>query len=279
MNKAKQKFNLKILLIIIVALLIGGAFFGYSQWQANQNSKQQKQITASTVPADPASQPPAPIKQFSSEEFKKLYRSVNYPNTKEFTTPPIITGSEPADLNIHQLAKARGFKLTSQPVSSIIRSVEPGTTINEDDLLQPLAHGSWIKLKAAAAQAGVPLKMLSGYRSPQTQKDLFIKRLSANGASTESIASGQADQLVVKTLYMTAPPGYSRHHTGYTIDFACGSNETKFENSPCFDWLGADNYAQAKAYGWIPSYPDGATVQGPEPESWEYVWVGDKLVR
>jgi LAS superfamily LD-carboxypeptidase LdcB len=38
--------------------------------------------------------------------------------------------------------------------------------------------------------------------------------------------------------------------------------------------MSKDNYLQAKKYGWIPSYPEGAQQQGPEPEAWEYVWVG-----
>jgi LAS superfamily LD-carboxypeptidase LdcB len=47
-----------------------------------------------------------------------------------------------------------------------------------------------------------------------------------------------------------------------------------FEQSVCFGWLSKGNYKNAKSNGWIPSYPDGAKKQGPDPESWEYVWVG-----
>jgi LAS superfamily LD-carboxypeptidase LdcB len=74
---------------------------------------------------------------------------------------------------------------------------------------------------------------------------------------------------------MTAVPGYSRHHTGYTVDIACENQTTlSFIYTVCFKWLSQNNYERTKKFGWIPSYPEEAVLQGPEPESWEYVWVG-----
>jgi LAS superfamily LD-carboxypeptidase LdcB len=91
----------------------------------------------------------------------------------------------------------------------------------------------------------------------------------------EGIASGRYDAQVSQVLAMTAIPGYSRHHTGYTVDIACKNNpNASFVYTVCFQWLNADNYKNAKTYGWIPSYPDGAGQQGPDREPWEYVWVG-----
>jgi uncharacterized protein with LGFP repeats len=72
-----------------------------------------------------------------------------------------------------------------------------------------------------------------------------------------------------------APPGFSKHQSGYTIDFrASGVGGGAFGSSRLGQWLAADNYAAAKRHGFIPSYPSGAGAQGPEPEPWEYVWVG-----
>lgn len=106
------------------------------------------------------------------------------------------------------------------------------------------------------------------------QRQLFLSRLRASGVSTAQIANGQADSQIVTVLSQAAIPGYSRHHTGYTVDFVCANGTQTFETTTCFKWLSADNYLNAKKYGWIPSYPDGANQQGPEPEPWEYVWVG-----
>ena len=41
---------------------------------------------------------------------------------------------------------------------------------------------------------------------------------------------------------------------------------------------GADNFYNAKRFGFIPSYPDDLNAQGPNPEPWEFVWVGVDLI-
>jgi len=89
------------------------------------------------------------------------------------------------------------------------------------------------------------------------------------------VAAGAADDKVNTVLITSSIPGYSKHHTGYTLDLLCGGWEFEnFKNSPCQKWIIADNYKVAKENGFIPSYPDGADIQGPDPEAWEYVWVG-----
>jgi D-alanyl-D-alanine carboxypeptidase len=214
------------------------------------------------------------LKQFIGPQFKELARSVKYPNTQLFDEPPAITGNPVADARIRSIAQARGYVLTSMPVTSIEKINEP--RLESDDLLQPLAAIAWRELKAAAARDGIPLSLLSAYRSPQYQRDLFMSRL--KGATVAQIAAGQGDAAVNTTLGVTAVPGYSRHHTGYTIDLWCEDGSGKFLASRCYTWISANNYKVAKQTGWIPSYPDGVDMQGPEPEPWEYVWVGKDLV-
>ena len=77
-------------------------------------------------------------------------------------------------------------------------------------------------------------------------------------------------------MQVTAPPGYSRHHSGYTIDIS-GSTPI-FANSPGFDWISKDNYANSREFGFIPSYPPNTPNQGPNPEEWEYIWVGKDVL-
>lgn len=212
------------------------------------------------------------FKFFAGNEFQKLYESVAYPNTQSLVTPPAITGNVPADNRIRTIASSRGYIVRSVPVAPIDKTNAPG--LSGDDLLQPLAFTDWQNLKKAAEAAGIPLKLNSGYRSIEMQRQLFLSRLRASGVSTAQIANGQADSQIVTVLSQAAIPGYSRHHTGYTVDFVCANGTQTFETTTCFKWLSADNYLNAKKYGWIPSYPDGANQQGPEPEPWEYVWVG-----
>jgi LAS superfamily LD-carboxypeptidase LdcB len=102
-----------------------------------------------------------------------------------------------------------------------------------------------------------------------------MERFRAAGLTPEQVAAGSVDQQVTDLLKITAIPGFSRHHTGYTVDISCESNKgVIFENTTCFRWLSQNNYQHAKESGWIPSYPPGAGDQGPNPEAWEYVWVG-----
>jgi LAS superfamily LD-carboxypeptidase LdcB len=107
-----------------------------------------------------------------------------------------------------------------------------------------------------------------------------MRRLAdAGGSNPQSIADGHSDAAVVRVLQWTAPPGHSRHHTGYAIDLACaGTNFFIFKTTPCYAWLSKHNYQNAKKFGWVPSYPEGAVNQGPELEAWEYIWVGTTLL-
>jgi len=222
-------------------------------------------------------QKPKTLKIFKGEEFKKLYSSFVYPNTQPFVTAPDITGDEQADPRIRELAEARGYKLSAIPVASIVKIGEPGLT--DDDLIQPNALIAWQEMKAAAKMESIPLQITSAYRSPEFQRELFLERLWATGVSYASIASGKADAKVNSVLERAAIPGYSRHHTGYTIDLACnGVGLEGFKTTICYKWLSKNNYENTKKFGWVPSYPEEAAQQGPEPEAWEYIWVGKSVL-
>ena len=92
------------------------------------------------------------------------------------------------------------------------------------------------------------------------------------------IAAGQADHLIEEVLRYSSIPGFSKHHSGYTVDISDpsrGDPFTEFRQTEGFAWISAHNYLKAKRFGFVPSYPEGAERQGPEPEPWEYVWVGE----
>jgi LAS superfamily LD-carboxypeptidase LdcB len=216
------------------------------------------------------------MKQFSSEDFQVLAANVRYPNVQPFSEPPPISGNSAADARIRSIAESRGYKLTVVPAGSIQKIDEP--RLEGDDLLQPLAAIAWQELKISAAKENVRLSLISAYRSPEYQRKLFMQRLLGRNVTVEQIAAGQADSAVESTLQMTAVPGYSRHHTGYTVDLWCEDGSGTFESSKCYKWIKADNFRHAKEAGWIPSYPDGVTDQGPEPEPWEYVWIGKEYL-
>lgn len=276
---SSKKKRQKSLLLFVVTLMIAGLSVGWyllNNAKAPLNSSTNEPVKPQTAQTNQAAITPKPktkLKTFTGVQFRDLYRATSYPNTTGFTTPPEITGNLAADARIRTLAEKRGFALTYIPVASIEKSGEELTGEYQDDLLQPLAAKSWQQLKMAAKTDGISMSLISAYRSPKSQRDLFIERLYASGITAAQIAAGNADNAVNATLSMTAVPGYSRHHTGYTIDLQCNDGAA-FGASICNKWITKDNYANAKKHGWIPSYPPDAGEQGPEPEAWEYVWVG-----
>lgn len=264
--------------IAVGALLL--VICGAVAWHTLRPSGQVLPVPNEAIITEQAVPPPLPktgiLKQFSGEEFKQLYQSMVYPNTQDFTEPPIITGNVEADNRIRRMAEARGYRMTSIPTQAIMKINEP--RLDNDDLLQPLAAKDWLALKEDARAVGIRLSLVSAYRSPQFQRELFTSRLFANGITPVQVAAAQADFAVEQTLSLAALPGYSRHHTGYTVDLWCEDGSATFLASSCFKWVSDNNYLHAKDHGWIPSYPEGANEQGPEPEPWEYVWVGrDRL--
>ncbi len=213
------------------------------------------------------------FRQFNGNEFRLLSDNFSSPTLKKIETAPGITGNDIADGRIRKIAENRGYKLRSIPVEESLK-LHRNIPI-EADVVQPL-----IDLESASRQAGYNLVLVSGYRSVKEQKDLFLDRLTEEGININDVASGNADQEIENVLVKAAIPGYSKHHTGYTVDFFCeGFEFENFKNSTCHTWLSANNFEIAKTYGFIPSYPLDADVQGPDPEAWEYVWVGVDLLR
>lgn len=267
-RRSIKKKRSKKLPLFVALLAVGG---GVVLWrtvqpkqldsQANELTKQED-ATNTTSSAEPVR---TKMRTFTNQEFVAFYSNFAYPNTAEITAPPVITGNAEADGRIRTLAEVRGYKLRSAPVSQPVL-YENGMLIQQK-ALQPLKD-----IVAAAKKEGLNLQVTSAFRSIEEQRTLFVERLLS---PVSSIVAGTADVGVDDTLKATAPPGYSRHHNGFTVDFACdGVGLYGFLNTACFSWLSKDNFKVAKEFGWIPSYPDGVNSVGPEPEPWEYVWVG-----
>ncbi|MBW3569024.1 D-alanyl-D-alanine carboxypeptidase family protein [Candidatus Parcubacteria bacterium] len=268
--KSKKKFT-KYLIILVFVLLLGLVFLfiGNQKLNApanNDSSKPQNNV----LKTDKAKS--NKLRLFTPDEFKDMYNNFAYPNAEQINESTPITGNTKADARIRQLAEARGYRLRSAPVTNAF------VEVSDKNMLQQRAASDWQKLFLSAKKSKINLSITEALRSAKDQKTIFLRRL--GNISPDSIASGLADAQVNSVLEKTAPPGYSRHHSGYTIDLVCDNQPAiKFENSVCFEWLNKNNYQNAKQYGWIPSYPEGTKLQGPEPESWEYVWVGlDSLV-
>jgi LAS superfamily LD-carboxypeptidase LdcB len=215
---------------------------------------------------------PALYKNFTGPQFKDFYNAFEY---SKITTPssiPPITGNPDADARIVQLAQARGYLRRGEAIQS-------GLVFVDGQRLQSEVRQSWLSMKSAAAVDGINLVMVSGFRSVDDQRGIFLGDF-ANKFTPDQIVAGQADTFINSILVTRSIPGFSRHHNGYTLDVGCNSTDLlPFGATTCFTWMSKNNYLNAKRFGFIPSYPPGAGLQGPDPEPWEYVWVGEFNLR
>ncbi|MEZ5180928.1 MAG: D-alanyl-D-alanine carboxypeptidase family protein [Acidimicrobiales bacterium] len=206
----------------------------------------------------------------TGRQFKLFYdRYQPQPGTEGIDAPPAIRGDAEADARIAELARARGY---------VLRATHQGDLVDAAGVpLDPTAAQALQALIDDAAAAGYDLRVAYGYRSVDYQRNIILSRIS--GLSDAEIASGAADAQIDAVIDGVAPPGFSKHHTGFAVDLRSGGGgAADFRNSPVERWLRADNFAVAKRHGFIPSYPEGAGPQGPHPEPWEYVYVGTRPI-
>ncbi len=220
--------------------------------------------------------PPAILeyKTFSPNGFRELYESLA---ARPPDQAPAVTGRQAADERIARLARARGYRLRALADSALLADAAGGR------LLELQALEAWRGLQAEAAARGQRLELVSGFRTVERQRAIFLGALAERGLgrgyTAAEIAQGDADEALDGVLAESAPPGFSRHHTGRALDLndpSTGRPFTEFGGSRAYRWLAADNFLAAKRFGFIPSYPPGADAQGPDPEPWEFVWVGRK---
>lgn len=272
-RRSIKKRQLPYVPIIVVVILFVAATLLWIKIKPQKVANTPKKILSATTTPKPTTKTTDSAKKpsfkiFTNTEFVQFYSTFAYPNSAEITTPPKITGNDLADKRIQSIAESRGYKLRSAPVSAPI-PLDDGYYIQQK-ALQPL-----LDMQSAAKKKGMSIVITASFRSIDDQRALFLPKLQDLGATPEAIAAGSADLAVEGVLKSVAPPGYSRHHNGFTIDIACGPiGGMAFLTTNCYKWLSDSNFANAKEYGWIPSYPQGTSSTGPEPEPWEYVWVG-----
>ncbi len=201
---------------------------------------------------------------YSGTQFQALYDYAvanTLPNLTPPSTRPSITGNPQLDARIWDMAVARGYEL--RPVAG------EGLVGADGILMQPQAAEAWQGLKAEARANGYTFVVSSGYRSVAAQRSWFLTKL-----------AGTSDSAIEQALRWYSAPGASKHHSGYTLDFRYRDGTFgEFRKTPDYAWLAGDNFYVAKKYGFIPSYPDDVDSQGPNPEPWEFVWVGVDLIK
>lgn len=124
-----------------------------------------------------------------------------------------------------------------------------------EHLLLPMAASAWRALRAAAVADGITLFVVSAFRSIERQAEIVRRKLEG-GMHIEAI------------LAVSAPPGYSEHHTGRAVDVSTPgvpTLEVEFDRTPAFAWLSD----RGSAFGFHLSYPVG-NPQGYQYEPWHW---------
>lgn len=125
------------------------------------------------------------------------------------------------------------------------------------------------KMFADAEKAGVPLQMVSPYRSIQKQDRLFTE--SVNYYMNKGYSESEA---IKKANYSRTFTGTSEHNTGLGFDILQKGNwnlTQSFEETAQFKWL----IENAENYGFILRYPkDKTDITGIMYEPWHFRYVG-----
>lgn len=135
---------------------------------------------------------------------------------------------------------------------------------DEKKLLRKEAASAIEALFEAAANEGLRLYGISGYRSYDRQKSIYDTNVATRGEE--------------ETNRYSAMPGHSEHQTGLAMDVSTPSIDfhldSGFAATPEGKWL-ADN---AHRYGFIVRYPkDKADITGYSYEPWHIRYVGIPL--
>ena len=133
--------------------------------------------------------------------------------------------------------------------------------------LAPETALALMKLIYAAREDGVWIIPVSGFRTIAYQDKLWQSQIQRQG-SPEAAAK------------ISAPPGYSEHHTGYALDLTDGNLKSrddityKFAETDAFKWLNL----HAKEFGFELSFPKD-NPQGVSYEPWHWRFIGSSTAR
>ncbi|MEL6555404.1 MAG: M15 family metallopeptidase [Cyanobacteria bacterium J06621_11] len=148
---------------------------------------------------------------------------------------------------------------------------DPATLVplNSDSrlLLAPDAQAAITEMIEKAKAEGVQLGVISGFRTLADQDYLYFDLKAERGQSAQTRAE------------VSAPPGYSEHHTGYAADFIDESKpdthlEESFETTAAFRWMEKN----AAFFNFELSFPkENEANVSYEPWHWRYVGNQESL--
>ena len=183
-------------------------------------------------------------KEFTLDVLEKEQKK-SYQGNSSFTTSKGFKGNV-----IDGITYIDGI-LIANKTYSLPSSYYPGGLTSE-------FNSAFSDMKNAASNDGLNIYVVSGFRSYNTQDNLYNNYVNRDGRDAADTYS--------------ARPGHSEHQTGLAADINMVDDD--FEYTPEGKWLNDNAYK----YGFILRYPKGKTNEtGYIYESWHYRYVGVNL--
>ena len=148
--------------------------------------------------------------------------------------------------------------------------------VGKDINLRPEAHEAFVRMKRAAYQDGIDIKVVSSYRGYDRQRTIFEQKyIQYTDDGMEPL------EAIDKIIEYSTIPGTSRHHWGTDADLIDGSkpaegdvlDPAKFtEGQPFYDfkqWMDA----HSQEYGFYLVYTDPPRRRGFKYEPWHYSYA------
>jgi D-alanyl-D-alanine carboxypeptidase len=138
------------------------------------------------------------------------------------------------------LIALKGWQLYRMPAELLIAEIDGS---GNKHFLVPDAAKAWRVMKETAEKEEVILEIVSAFRSIDEQAAIIREKI-------------DRAMPMERILTLSAPPGYSEHHSGCAVDIntpGCLPREEMFEATDAFHWL----LANAGQFGFTLSYPRG----------------------
>ena len=172
-----------------------------------------------------------------------------------------ITWPSFAGVSVNPYSSSTGVVVNKRRPNSPINHTPGDLTWVGPQLMRSEAARQMSQLVSSASAAGVPITLVSGFRSYDTQAGLYNTYVSLYGQAGADTIS--------------ARPGYSEHQTGLVMDI--GNPNGVCALQACFVNTPAGQFAAAHAwrYGFIVRYTNGFDfVTGYTYEPWHLRYIG-----
>ena len=225
--------------------------------------------------ARPAAQIPIRPPARESDENPDDDPAADYTSDDPPADPPNSAPDDPPDEEIISAPAGDPFYEAAMPILVNWENFIP-EGFNPD--LVPIGNGfylnrraaeAWSAMRAAAAQDGINLRVISAFRSHETQERNF------NNMMAQHIAAGRSQEDAhARTAAYIAVPGTSEHQLGLAVDINEINNA--FGDTREFAWL-IENGAE---FGFILRYPRDTThITRINYEPWHFRYVGSNHAR